>query len=326
MDYQLTQRPQFMSEHITLDSPSQPAAHDTRHNYTAYGLSISSDLALPDLEVQRQPNEPDIVIRQQAISHPLPPDSAEPGCYESTDDEAFVHYDEVGQLHIRHGREILLDPNPDGTRRLQRHIVQGMAMGILLHQRGHLTLHASGVAIQNHVAGFIGWKRMGKSTTAAALYASGHRLLTDDTIVIDNTRGSTTVLPGFPQIRLDPEAAVAGLGLDPDDMPRVHPDFEKRLGRADADFSLKPLPLGAIFSLNWGEEFEVEQMSQRDALVELIRHSYAQRFLGNAGATPQHLEQVQFLAQNIPVYELTKPRELERLPELVELIRNHMPA
>ena len=293
------------------------------HLYRTYGLTIESAFPLPELEPAPAGATPDVTMREGIIDHPLPDDETDRGCYEATPDEAFVWYRDVGQLCIRHGREIIIDPVRDGARRLRHHILQGMALGIVLHQRGVLTLHASGVEVDGRAAIFIGWKRMGKSTTAASFYAAGHRLLTDDIIVLDPADG-TTVLPGFSQIRLDPEAVAKGLGMDPDEIPRLHEDYEKRSGRAEQGFDLTPLPLGHIFVLAWGDKFQLEPLHGREALTQLLTHSYAQRFLGNVAATPQHLKQVGKLINAVPVTRLTKPIDLDRLPELITLVRNTM--
>lgn len=291
--------------------------------YRTYGLTLESTFPLPELEPAPAGAAPDVTMREGIIDHPLPDDETDRGCYEANAEEAFVWYRDVGQLHIRHGREIIIDPAQDGAERLRHHILQGMALGIVLHQRGVLTLHASGVELDGRAAIFIGWKRMGKSTTAASFYAAGHRLLTDDIIVLDLADG-TTVHPGFSQIRLDPEAVAKGLGIDPDDIPRIHENYEKRSGRAEQGFDLTPLPLGHIFVLAWGEDFEVEALRGREALTQLLTHSYAPRFLGNVAATPQHLKQVGLLVDAVPVTRLTKPNDLDRLPELITLVREAM--
>ena len=303
--------------------PAEPTATPSRHRYRTYGLTLASAFALPELEPAPDGAAPDVHIRERAIDHPLPEDKTERGCYEATDDEAFVWYKEVGQLHIRNGEEIIIDPIADGEERLRHHILQGMALGILLHQRGHLTLHASGVEIDGQAVAFVGFKRMGKSTTAATLYAAGHRLLTDDTIVLAPD-GSGQVLPGFSQVRLDPEAVTAGLGLDPEDVPRLHARYHKRTGKADRDFDLTPLPLACIFALNWGEDFAFEPLVGSEAFIELVTHSYAQRFLGNVGATPRHFAQIKEVLDTVPVVRFTKPRALDRLPDLVDAVRSHV--
>ena len=68
---------------------------------------------------------------------------------------------------------------------------------------------------------FAGDSGGGKSTTAAALHARGLDLVTDDLLVLDpDAAGGVVVYPGFPVLRLWPEAAAAvtlgeGAGVPP---------------------------------------------------------------------------------------------------------------
>ena len=244
------------------------------------------------------------------------------GVVRATSMDALLHYDHTGGFLVEEGRRIVVDAAVDPSRRLTRHLILGVCTGIALHQRGHLTLHASAVGLKGGVAAFIGWKRRGKSTTASALHASGGRLVTDDVVAVPPEEAAT-VLPGFPQMRLDPEAAIQTLDAAPEDLPRLHEDHEKRIGRADRRFQHEPRPLRCVYLLEWGDDFRIEPLSPREAFVHLLRHSYAQRFLGETAATPAHFGKVRDLVDTVPVVRLQRPRNLDRLSELVRVVRSH---
>lgn len=290
--------------------------------YAAYGLTIHASLELPALELADDEVPADIWIHRGSTGRPLPEDPSSRGCYRAAPNEALVYYPEVGQMLIRGGREILIDPVEGAEDRLIQHVLMGVGLGILLHQRGHLTLHASAVGIDGGVAGFIGWKRMGKSTTAAALYARGHRMISDDTIVLDKEEVAM-VLPGTRQMRLNPDSLAASLGMDPETIPRLQKKADKRVGEID-DFDPTPLPLRHVYVLDWGEDIYIERMKAKEAFIQLLTHSYAQRFLKEVGATKRYFRQVEALIRQVPVYRLEKPVDFERLPELVEHIEEHM--
>ncbi|WP_118829997.1 hypothetical protein [Salinibacter ruber] len=244
------------------------------------------------------------------------------GVVRSTDTEALLHYDHSGGFRVEDGRRIVVDDAVDTSRRLVRHLVLGVCTGIALHQKKHLTLHASAVGLGNGAAAFIGWKRRGKSTTASALYASGARLVTDDIVVVPPDEDAT-VLPGFPQMRLDPEAVAATLDTTPEELPRLHEGYGKRIGHAGQRFQREPCALRCIYLLEWGDEFAVEPLPKREAFVHLLQHSYAQRFLGGTGATPFHFEKASTLADTVPVVRLKRPPDLDRIPEMVRFIQSH---
>ena len=295
------------------------------HHYVLYGQTVESEIVLPELAGHDHRDWKSESVDLEVVREPIEgTDKVEAvnGVVRSTATEALLHYDHSGAFRVEDGRRIVVDDTVDPSRRLVRHLILGVCTGIALHQRGHLTLHASAVGLEDGVAAFMGWKRRGKSTTASALYASGGRLITDDVVVIPPEEDAT-VLPGFPQMRLDPEAVAASLDTAPEELPRLHEDYGKRVGHADQRFQREPCPLRCIYLLEWGGDFEVEPLPQKEAFLQLLRHSYAQRFLGETGATPSHFEKASTLAQTVPVVRLRRPRNLDRLPEMVRFIQSH---
>ncbi len=295
------------------------------HYHVLYGQTVGSEIALPELAALDQGNRKSESIDLEIVHGPIERIEGiegTNGIVESTATEALLHYDHSGGFRVEDGRRIVVDDTVDTSRRLVRHLVLGVCTGIALHQKKHLTLHASAVGLGDGAAAFIGWKRRGKSTTASALYASGARLVTDDIVVIPPDEDAT-VLPGFPQMRLDPEAVAATLDTTPEELPRLHEGYGKRIGHAGQRFQREPCALRCIYLLEWGDEFAVEPLSKREAFVHLLQHSYAQRFLGETGATPFHFEKASTLADTVPVVRLKRPPDLDRIPEMVRLIQSH---
>ena len=295
------------------------------HQYVSYGQTIGAELALPELASSEPARDESEEVDLEVVRGTIPGIddlNGVNGVARATETEVLLHYDHSGGFLVRNGRRIVVGASVDPSRRLARHLIIGVCTGIALHQQGHLTLHASAVGLNDGVAAFIGWKRRGKSTTASALYASGGRLVTDDIVAIPPEE-TATVLPGFPQMRLDPEAVARTLDLSPEELPRLHEDYGKRIGRATRRFQRTPAPLRCVYLLEWGDDFDVDPLSARDAFVHLLQHSYAQRFLGQTAATPSHFAQVEALVQAVPVVRLERPRDLDRIPDMVRLIRSH---
>ena len=298
------------------------------HRYVTYGQAIGSEIALPELasstRARDEPEGTDLEIVRGTVPGVDDLEGVN-GVARATETEVLLHYDHSGGFLVRDGRRIIVDASVDVSRRLARHLILGVCTGMALHQQGHLTLHASAVGLGDGVAAFIGWKRRGKSTTASALYASGARLVTDDIVAIP-PEAAATVLPGFPQMRLDPEAVARTLDLSPDELPRLHEDYGKRIGRAPQRFQRTPAPLRCVYLLEWGDDFRVERLHAREAFVHLLQHSYAQRFLGTTAATSSHFAQVEAVVEAVPVVRLERPRDLDRIPEMVRRIRAHFGA
>jgi hypothetical protein len=183
----------------------------TVYCYSAYGLAIHSTLPLPELTATAETG-PDVVIRSGKVV--LDSAEADPSAshFHIAVGEALFHWDGVGSFLVRHGREIVVDPCAEVEERLLRRPLLGVVLGALLCQRGKLVLHGSTVSANGSAIVFLGSKGAGKSTMAAAFYAQGYRLVTDDVAALDvDGQADPMVLPAFPQLNLWPDAVAASL-------------------------------------------------------------------------------------------------------------------
>jgi len=290
--------------------------------YRAYGLGIASELPLPELMPGDGAAEvSEVFVRRGEIDAATDADSV---VMWAKADDVCLRYKDVAAFRITGGNRIIYDPHPSADERAVRLLLTGGALAVLLHQRGFLVLHASGVAIDGRATAFVGEKGEGKSTLAAALHARGHGLLADDVVAVDpHARPAPLAYPGFPQLKLWPEA-VAGLGGEPDALPRVYPGFEKRGRRADERFPADPLPLDRVYVLESGERNAIETLSPQQRFIELTRHSYLLSLLGRTGETAAHFYQAADVAARVPVLRLLRRRALDDLSSIAQRVEENM--
>lgn len=292
--------------------------------YQTYGLTIDSEIPLPELV--SGDGEADVVIRYGKLDRPsdTPTDQI---CLYADAEEVYLHWEDIGILYIRQGCEIIIDPIPDVTEDTLHLFILGSGLAVLLHQRQHLVLHASAVAVNNEVVAFIGDKGWGKSTTAAILHQRGHQLLTDDLVAIFNDdNGCPQVLAGYPQFKLWPES-VEALGHSVEELPRIRPELDKRAHRIETNFQMKPLPLRRIYVLGFGDHLEIVPLPAPIAFMQITRHIYVSRY-GTAflQATGQDriFTQCKDLLQHIPVRVIRRKQDLSALSDIAELIENDL--
>lgn len=247
------------------------------------------------------------------------------GFVDVTGETIWFVWADLGVMQIHAGNRIILDPVPHAQRSLIHQAVQSAGLGLLLHQRNLLTLHASAVDVNGFAVAFVGYKGAGKSTTAAAFYGQGHALVTDDLLVLrESAAGTVEAWPGIPQLRLWPEAVTASLNEDPELLPRNSDASVKRLRNTQQQFVKASRPLQCIYVLDFHEddttEITITPMLPRDACIEMIRHSYALHYLGNGGASATHFKQSSLLSQQVSIKKLLRPRALHALPQLVAAI------
>ena len=295
--------------------------------YIAYGQRLNSELLLPELKESNTEEKPDIFIRLGKLDPP-PLEPTPTVCYCKIDSqEAYLAWEQVGTFLAREGKEIIVDLIPDVEESVVRLFLLGAVLGMLLHQRGLFILHASTVNIGNRAVIFMGDKGWGKSTTAGALHCRGHQLLADDVTAIDlSNPDRPMVLPGYGQLKLWPESAIA-LNCNPANLPLLHPQLEKRDYLVKEKLALNPVPLKHIYLLASGAELSIDSLSTPQALAAVMHNWYCARFgtqMLQAIAMGEHFSRCTNLIAQIPVFSLKRKHSLDDLDEIASAIESHL--
>jgi hypothetical protein len=163
--------------------------------------------------------------------------------------------------------------------------LRGPVMGLVLRLRNVTALHASVVNLSGYALVLCGESAAGKSTTAAALALRGIPVLSEDIAAIDIESERFQVHPGHPRICLWCDSVINLFGTA-EALSQVSPVWEKCYLPLDgklAKFESHRRPLGAIYLLaprtTAGGGPRIETVSAREALLNLIQHTYMNRFL-----------------------------------------------
>ena len=295
--------------------------------YSAFGLQVHSYLNFPELtpvEYALPEKEADVLIRRESIADAPEVPGGEVRGIRAEGTEIYLTWPGIGRFLVRDGREILIDPEPDVEEDVLRLFVLGTSMAMLLHQRQDMAVfHASAVSFSDSTLLFAGNRGAGKSGMAAAFHAGGSQLLADDVAAIDLSSGSPIVLPGFPFLKMWPDT-LAAMGHQPEAMPKLRPEIEKRGYRIANGFSKESVPLRAIFILGRGETIAIERLNGQDALFGLMSFWYAARFgseVLQVMGFSDHFQRCARLVNEVPVYLLTKPDAQEALLESAQEIK-----
>jgi hypothetical protein len=284
----------------------------------AYGLAIQSELPLPDAPGTNA--EAQVIFRMGKVAKPEGDPNAE-RLYQIDRKNFHVFWRGVGTFLIRVGSEVVFEPDPDTEEAILRLYLLGPVLGILLHQRGFLVLHASVVSIAGAAVGFLGEKGWGKSTTAAALNARGHALIADDILAIHPDKDSLPMVqPGLSQFKLWPEAVAASFGDDATKLARLHSKAEKRIRPAFVGSSPRLAPLRRLYLLDAGACLVSVPLSSSAALMTLVRHSYLAHLMPALEGVERNFIQCARVVRGIKLYRLERPKNLKALDQIVDLI------
>lgn len=314
--------------------------------YRTYGINLTSDTAIPGLreETSAAPRS-ELVISlglepnwvQEALCLSSRVHHPRPGSVE-TDDPAFTltsfGNDEFFQLTYSEGTRFVVDGVAErlwGTCRPPLTIADiatyllGPVMGFVLRRRGVMALHASSACIGGQAVVFCGASEAGKSTTAAALALGGLPVLTEDISPVKDENGTLYVEPGYPRICLW-SAAVASLFGSPQALPTLTPTWEKCFLELDgerAKFERLKRPLGVIYlfssRVDEAEAPRIEDMSMRDALLELVQNTYMNWLLDRTQRAAE-LDMLSRIVTQVPVQRIVPHVDAERIGALCELI------
>lgn len=287
---------------------------------TAFGLTIASELALPDLPPAKA-NRADVSIRFGRVADAA---ALVPG-YTVDRDSTVLRVPGVATFRIAHGREIVIDPDPDSVPADLRLFALGSAMGALLHQRGVLPLHANGIAFGGTAAvAFMGPSGSGKSTLAGWFHDRGHPILSDDVCaVLRDEAGGFRVEPGIPRLRLWDEA-LRSSGRD-------RADFERSFSGADKyDVPIAhqagALPLRAIYLLRRAARTRIVALTGVAAVQALAAETYRAGWLSRADRTGVHVAACAELARAVPVFAAERVWGHDRLDEVGAVFAAHAAA
>jgi hypothetical protein len=201
-------------------------------------------------------------------------------------------------------------------------LAQDLGISILLHQRGYVTLHGSCVNLGPGAVAFLGDSTAGKSFTAAALHSRGHVVVADDVTVVDVDDSVPSVYPGFPGLKLLPDAA-AHFGCSVEETEGFDPFEEKVTLRFSGEFPQHPVPLHRLYVLDDGPSVQIESLSRHKAVFELVRHSYWIRLMHDARPASYFLQCAR-LCERVPVLRLIRPRSATAMPEVIRLVEENL--
>ncbi len=272
---------------------------DPIHRYRLFGLSILSEVPLPELVADPGEGAEDVRIGLGTIASR--PDA--PAGLHIEGDEALLVIPPAGRFLTRAGREMVIEPADGVSPRNLRLFLLGSAFASILHQRGLLPLHANAVVVEGRAIGFMGHPGAGKSTLAAWFHDRGFDVLADDVCVVTAGPGGTPLAhPGIPRLRLWREALEAG-GRDASAYERSFDDMDKYTVPTDLERTLPAVPLSHLYLLEKAEgEPSIDRLEGSAAVEAMIANTYRGAYVRPMGRTREHLMACAELARRVPVY------------------------
>jgi hypothetical protein len=219
-------------------------------------------------------------------------------------------------------------PLEEGDRAVLQNFLFGQVLSFALVAQGFEQLHAAVVNVDNAAVGFLGDCTFGKSTLAASFVQAGHRLLTDDVLMLDGRGDRLLALPGTGRIKLQPDSASVFLS-DPGRGASLHS------GTTKASFSLPveqaqgtALPLRRLYVLPAPGERDgitdvgVKPLSRAAMVQSLLSSSFNIAVFDKSRLARQFMFAAR-VASQVDGYALRYPKGLHHLPAVRQAVIDH---
>lgn len=287
---------------------------------TAYGLTIATELELPELPTaEAGAVDADVSIRFGTLPTDGLGEAARIGPISwATDDDLLLSIPHIARFRATAGSSIIIDPEPGVDEDSIRVFLLGSALGALLLQRGLLLLHGCAVDVDGKALIAVGPSGIGKSTLAEGFRRRGHAVLSDDLVAI-NAQGY--VIPGIPRIKLWHDVT-EHLSINRDNLPRIRPNLEKFGVSVGGAMAATPIPASWVYGLATyhGAEVTVSPLSGFHCFNLLRENSYRASFVKGLGRRPQHLAQATQLAGRIKASRVERPNDGFTLDPLIDAL------
>lgn len=227
----------------------------------------------------------------------------------------FIISEDLGSVRVQ--ALVSLDPSTIA------HLLLDQVIPRILGQQGEFMVHASAVQIEGGgVALFVGASGIGKSTWAATLFHMGHRVLSDDCVLLRTDEISTTALPTYPSLRLLPDA-VGHFSIEAGEAePMAQYSTKQKLPLPSADWDERGSSVAALFLLeqNSGDSSgSIRPVSSRHAFIELARNTF-RLDASDAMRAGDLMPDMALVAERVPAFAVRSPWGLSALREFAQAV------
>lgn len=291
--------------------------------YKAFGLSIASEIILPELPRMDDQDVPFEVVIKRADLSPLWYELAKHQEKYVVKKNLFMfQVPDTALFCIHDGETIIVSPMNGADEAKIRLYILGTCMGALLMQKRVLPLHGSAIAIDGKAYAITGDSGAGKSTLASAFLSQGYQLLSDDLIAVTFTQGQIPmVMPAYPQQKLWQESLVE-FGIDTSHFKSIFERETKYLIPVTNKFITEPLPLRGVFELSKivGAGIEIQPIEGLLRLRTLFNQTFRSYLLAGFELLDWHFNTTVRISNQIDLYQLRRPSSGFTAPQLVSII------
>lgn len=291
--------------------------------YKAFGLVISSEIFLPELEqIQVKGKEKEVMIIKEDLVESWSLLSESNNSFYVEKEFCMFEIPQVAIFQIRSGNCISVSPFHGASESQIRLYILGSCFGILLTQRKTLPIHGSAVVIDGLAYAIVGESGAGKSTLASAFIKRGYQLLSDDVIAVSLSEdGIPIVTPSYPQQKLWQES-LDYFGMESKHFQPIYDRETKFTIPIKEQFLNKPIPFAGVIELIKSNKnnIEITSINRLERFPVLFRNTFRNFIIKRAGLMQWHFDISANLINKLDFHQIHRPVSRFTAHELVDLI------
>ena len=294
--------------------------------YLISGLNVASEVAFGGMIERSAAAIADVSIRGGPVPEKLEQASHSGPNWQIDGEQLLLEVPGIVRMLVIAGREIIFETIEGTTAEDAAIFLSGTGVGMVLHQRGQVVLHASAVRVGDKAVLFCGASGVGKSTMAAALGEAGYDLVADDFAAIMIRDRVAMVEPDGRQHKLW-QNAIERLDLAARSAGAVRSSLAKFYVEPSRA-ATEPLPLGAIFQLREARPPHTPGIARPnivDAGLIVRRNVYRPAMVKRLNQQNLYFASAATLIE-AGVYTLTRPLGFQHMPEVVGWLEAHWSA
>lgn len=215
--------------------------------YQLYGLTLASEIEFAEL-IEIPETLQDFTLREAQVPEHLAKPLKTHLMVETIENGFLYRGVHVARFLVKDDT-IIFERYPEADGDTISRCFLGPLMGLYLHFKGYLPIHASAVLYDDQALLFSGLSGSGKSTLAAAFLKRGYKVLSDDVTVIRFDGGKAQATSAFPQLRLWHDSITA-LGDDPDEFKNMSIRVDKKVMPIKQQYAAGSYPIRKLFFLS----------------------------------------------------------------------------
>jgi hypothetical protein len=294
------------------------------YRYRAHGLTIESELELPELVPFE--GAPDVRVRLGPVAAELEgPVRRGPG-YQAAEGRYLLNVPGIARYQVTDGLDVRIAPARGAVESNVRLFLLSSVMAAVAHQRGLLAMHASAVAFDGGSVLFAGESGTGKSTLGAAFHDRGYPVVTDDISVVAFDRdGHPMIHPGYRQVRLAADS-LERVGALLGARRKMDLGNEKYGLTVPGAAPPAPLPIRRMFLLTGrpSEAIRLRPLAGHAKVTAVVQGTYRRRMSVALGRRSAHFAQCVAVGQRIQIVAVDRLRDLDALGQLVDALEDNL--